>query len=120
MKSLSSLYFPKTEARSCLLYTECPSSRVIALVLFITACSALDALFTLMHVSEGGQEVNPYVGLLLTYGETTFVSLKMAVMGAGSWVLAALHHVLSAYLALHGLALTFMAVLGIHGVMLLH
>ncbi len=118
MKRLTS-FGPQPKARR-LRYTMCPSSWVIALVLFITVCSALDALFTLMHLSEGGQEANPYMGLVLTYGDMTFVSLKMAIMGAGTWVLAALHQVLSAYLALHGLALTFLVVLGIHGVLLLH
>ncbi len=88
---------------------ERPSRRVIALVLFITACSALDALFTLLYNGDGWREVNPLMALLLTYGPTTFVSLKMSMTCAGVWIIAALHQWLpvSAYLVLHGLALFF-------------
>ena len=58
--------------------------------------------------------MNPYAALLMTYGDITFVSLKMAVTGAGAWVLAALQHCLSAYLALHGLTLLYLGVLALH------
>ncbi len=95
-------------------YVAYPSRRVIWLVLFITVCSALDALFTLLHIADGGGEANPYAALLMTYGDITFVSPKMAVTGAGAWVLAALQHCLAAYLALHGLTLLYLGVLGLH------
>ncbi len=97
-----------------LIYVAYPSRRVIWLVLFIMISSALDALFTLLHLAEGGGEANPYAALLMTYGDITFVSLKMAVTGAGAWVLAALQHCLSAYLALHGLTLLYLGVLALH------
>ena len=95
-------------------YVERPSRRVICLVLFITVCSALDALFTLLYISNGGSEANPYAALLMSYGDTTFVSLKMAVTGAGAWVLAALQQFVPAYLALHGLTLLYLGVLALH------
>ncbi len=81
-----------------LIYVKYPSRRVIWLVLFITVCSALDALFTLLHLAEGGGEANPYAALLMTYGDITFVSLKMTITGAGAWVLAALQQFVPAYL----------------------
>ncbi len=59
-----------------LLYVKYPSRRVIWLVLFIMISSALDALFTLLHIAEGGGEANPYAALLMSYGDITFVSLK--------------------------------------------
>ncbi len=95
-------------------YVAYPSRRVIWLVLFITVCSALDALFTLLYISNGGSEANPYAALLMSYSDTAFVSVKMAITGAGAWVLAALQHCLSAYLALHGLTLLYLGVLALH------
>ena len=97
---------------------ERPSRRVIALVLCITVCSALDALFTLLYNGNGWREVNPLMALLLTYGPTTFVSFKMGITCAAVWIIAALHHwlPLSAYLILHGLALIFLALIGYYAV----
>ncbi len=97
---------------------ERPSRRVIALVLFITVCSALDALFTLLSLGPGVREVNPLMALLLTYGPTTFVSLKMGITCAAVWIIAALRQWLptTAYLILHGLALIFLALIGYYAV----
>ena len=97
---------------------ERPSRRVIALVLCITVCSTLDALFTLLYLGEGWREVNPLMALFLTYGSTTFVSLKMGMTCAGVLITAALHQWLptTAYLALHGLALSSLALIGHHAV----
>ncbi len=95
---------------------EHPSRRVIALVLCITVCSALDALFTLLYNGNGWRELNPLAALLLTYGPTSFVSLKMGITCAAVWIIAALHQwlPLSAYLVLHGLALFYLALVGVY------
>ena len=97
---------------------EHPSRRVIAFVLCIIMCSALDALFTLLYVSDGWREVNPLAALLLTYGPTTFVSVKMGITCAAVCIIAALHHWLptTAYLVLHGLTLIFLALIGYYAV----
>ena len=97
-----------------------PSPRVIFLVLFIMVCSALDALFTLIFISNGGGEANPYTALLMTYGDTTFVGIKMAMTGAGTWVLAALQKFLPAYLALHVLTILYLGLLGLHALLWFH
>ncbi len=55
--------------------------------------------------------------LFVDYGDTTFVSLKMAVTGADAWVLAALQQFLTAYIALHGLSLMYTAILGLHAML---
>ena len=93
---------------------ERPARRVVALVLCITVCSALDALFMLLYVSDGWREGNPLAALFLTYGPTTFVSFKMGVTCAAVWIIAALHQwlPLSAYLVLYGLALFYLALIG--------
>ena len=97
---------------------ERPSGRVIALVLCIAVGSTLDALFTLLYLGDGWREVNPLMALILTYGSTTFVSLKMGITCAGVWIIAALHQWLpaSAYLVLYGLALCYLALIGYYAV----
>lgn len=93
------------------------SLRIVCLVLFIMICSALDALFTLIFISNGGGEANPFAALLMSYGDVTFVSVKMAITGAGTWVLAALRQFVSAYLALHGLMLLYLGLMGLHAIL---
>lgn len=102
---------------SHLIHAEKLSRRVIWLVLFIMVCSALDALFTLLLISNGGGEANPYAALLIGYGDTTFVSVKMAITGAGAWVLAALQQFVLAYLALHSLMILYLGLMGLHAVL---
>jgi hypothetical protein len=102
---------------SPMIHVELPSRRVIWLVLFIVVCSALDALFTLLFISKGGGEANPCAALLMSYGDTTFVSVKMAITGAGAWVLAALQKFVLAYLALHGLMVLYLGLMGLHAVL---
>ena len=93
---------------------ERPSRRVTALVLCITVGSALDALFTLLSLGDGVREVNPLMALLLTYGPTTFVSLKRGMTCAAVWIVTALYQWLSAStcLVLHGPALLYLALIG--------
>ncbi len=95
-------------------YVERPSSRVATLAIAITLFSAIDALLTLFYVTDGGIEANPYAAHLLSYGHLPFVSLKMAATGLGVWVLAALHQVMLAYVALHGITAVYLIVLAMH------
>ncbi len=120
MRTLTNLWFdpsliPWREAGRRLSY-ERPSRRVIALVLCFTVCSVLDALFTLLSLGDGWQEVNPLMALLLTYGSTTFVSLKMGMTCAAAWILTVFHQWLLLYLVLHGLALFYLALIGYYAV----
>ncbi len=116
MKLLRRGCLPESEAGR-LRYVESPSRRVIWLVLFITVGSAFDALLTLLYISNGGSEANPYADLLMSYGDTAFVSLKMAITGAGAWVLAAFQQFLTASIALHGLSLMYVVILGLHAML---
>ena len=100
-----------------MIHVKLPSFRIILPVLFIMICSALDALFTLIFISNGGGEANPFAALLMSYGDTTFVGVKMAITGAGAWVLAALQQFVSAYLALYGLMLLYLGLMGLHAIL---
>jgi hypothetical protein len=58
-------------------YVDCPSGE-----------STLDAFFTLMHVQEGGGELNPLMEVLLSRGVSPFMRVKMTLTIIGCSLLA--------------------------------
>lgn len=65
------------------LYVDRLGSGLAAILLAIFTFHCLDAVFTLSHLSHGGQELNPFMALLLAVGPGTFVSTKLAIAGVG-------------------------------------
>ena len=88
-----------------------PSRRICYLVVSICLLSAFDSLFTLLFVTDGGVEANPYAAQVLSYGAYAFVTIKMALTALGTCVLAALNKVFLAYAALHSIAAFYMIVI---------
>jgi Domain of unknown function (DUF5658) len=95
-------------------YADCLSPRVIVLVFFVVLCSALDALFTLMHVQQGGDEANPIMAMALDQGMTSFVGAKMALTGLGAVLLALHQHFWLGICGLYALALIYASLLIYH------
>ena len=95
-------------------FVDCPTSSVIALALWVTFASALDALLTLIYISNGGGEANPFMDMMLAHGNRTFVVVKMCLTCTGAWALSALHLFPLANRLLHGLALMYAGILGLH------
>jgi hypothetical protein len=100
-------------------YVDCPSRRALALVCFVVAASAFDALFTLLFIQDGGREANPLMAMLIDRGETPFVWMKMALTGLGAWFLAAHQYFPIAFKGLHLLAGGYVGLLIVHAVILL-
>jgi hypothetical protein len=100
-------------------YVDCPSQRVVALLLIVVGASVLDALCTLLLIQRGGDEANPFMALVLNHGETLFVGIKMALTAIGAWLLAVHQHFPLAYKGLHVLAAGYVALLLTHAVLLL-
>jgi Domain of unknown function (DUF5658) len=100
-------------------YVDCPSQRAVVLLFFVLGASALDALCTLLFLQRGGQEANPFMSLVLNYGQTSFVGIKMALTGIGAWLLVAHHYFPMAYRGLLGLAGGYIGLLFLHAVLLL-
>ena len=100
-------------------YVDRPSRRAAVLLFFVLLASAGDALCTLLFIQRGGQEANPFMTLLLSYGQTPFVAIKMAFTGVGAWLLVAHHYFPMAYRALLGLAGGYTGLLLMHAVILL-
>lgn len=97
---------------------DCPMPSVIALVVWVTVCSALDAFFTLLYITNGGREANPVMAFALTYGNVTFVILKMGVTCIGVWLLGVFQHFPMAYTFLKGLVLMYLVIMGLHTMLL--
>jgi Domain of unknown function (DUF5658) len=88
--------------------------RVVGLAVLIHVCSLLDALLTLLHLHDGGDEANPLMHLTLAHGPMLFLPRKISLTGAGVWGLAAHQQWPLAARGLHGLALGYGAVLASH------
>jgi hypothetical protein len=91
----------------------------VLLLLFVLAASAVDALCTLIFLQRGGQEANPFMAFVLSYGQTPFVGLKMALTGISGWLLVAHHGFPMAYRGLVALAGGYLGLLCLHAVLLL-
>jgi hypothetical protein len=59
------------------------------------------------------------MSLVLNYGQTSFVGIKMALTGIGAWLLVAHHYFPMAYRGLLGLAGGYIGLLFLHAVLLL-
>src|SRR5262245_30762316 len=100
-------------------YTDCASRRAVVLLFFVLGASALDALCTLLFLQRGGQEANPFMALVLSFGQTPFVGLKMALTGIGAWLLVVHYYFPMAYRGLLVLAGGYMGILLMHAIILL-
>jgi len=100
-------------------YVDCPSRRAVVLLFFVLGASALDALCTLLFIQSGGQEANPFMVLVLSYGQMPFVGFKLALTGISAWLLVAHQYFPMAYRGLLGLAGGYMVLLLIHAIILL-
>jgi len=78
--------------------------RISGLTLFVLISSILDAYLTILHLQRGGGEANPFMALMLTYGYTPFLAIKMVATGVGVWLLAVHQQFVLAWKALHALA----------------
>jgi Domain of unknown function (DUF5658) len=85
-------------------YVDRLAPRISGLTLFILMSSILDAYLTILHLQRGGGEANPFMALILTYGYTPFLAIKMVATGVGAWLLAVHQQFVLAWNALHALA----------------
>lgn len=98
------------------IYLDSLAPRIVLLVVFVLTSSALDALFTLLHLQQGGSEANPIMALVIDQGVTTFVGFKMALTGCGATVLAVYQQCWLSLRGLHVLSLVYAGLLVYHTV----
>lgn len=89
-----------------------PRSMWLASVVLIA--SALDAWLTLEHLERGGGEANPVMAMVLAYGNTPFVAVKMAMTSIGAWFLAVHYRFPLARNGLHAMASVYLLLMGYH------
>lgn len=65
------------------------SPRVLALVMLILGLSALDGVLTIMLISQGANEANPIMALLVPHNLGWFAVTKLGLTSAGAAVLVA-------------------------------
>lgn len=64
-------------------YVDWYDSRLFGVVIGIFLFSCVDALFTLMLLSLGAEEVNPLMAALIEHDVQTFVGTKLVITGVG-------------------------------------
>jgi len=69
-------------------YVDCLPERVTVLALSVVVLSVLDAIFTLLHLQEGGREINPIMDLALFTGVPVFLCVKTGLTNLGVIFLA--------------------------------
>jgi len=62
---------------------------VLALVLLILGLSALDGVLTIMLISQGANEANPFMALFVPHNLGWFAAIKLALTSIGAAVLVA-------------------------------
>lgn len=89
------------------------SARLVMLLVWIAVMNAADSFFTLIHIQNGGVELNPVAGAMLALGRVGFVATKgtlitiplvilcqhknFSVARAGLWLASTAYTVLLAY-----------------------
>ena len=94
------------------------SPRVVKLVVFVLVCSALDALFTLIHLQYGGTEANPIMAMALDFGPASFVRAKMGLTGLGAILLASYEHLRLGLACLYLIAAVYAGLLLYHAMLI--
>ena len=61
--------------------------RLFFVLLWIALMNAADSFFTLVHLQNGGSEVNPIAGMLLLSGRTSFIFSKSMLIALALLVL---------------------------------
>ena len=65
---------------------------LLAATCMVLGLNVLDSLFTILHLQQGGLEVNPVMRWLLRYGQTSFIFWKSIVVGLSLVVLCHPRH----------------------------
>jgi len=93
------------------------SHRLIGCTILVMLLAALDVAFTLGHIQAAvGGELNPVMNWVLqSFGETAFVSCKMACTGIGVFVLVSLYdRLVLARVGFWGVLIGHVILLGYH------
>lgn len=74
----------------------------------------LDAVFTLIHLSQGASELNPFMAMLLERHDAAFLAVKLSIAGLGLLFLGIHQHFPYVRSSIRFLLVTFGLLLGYH------
>lgn len=83
-------------------------------ILWVALMNAADSFFTIVHLQNGGEEVNPVAGWLLLTGRTSFVVVKGTVISLALLVLCLHKNFHLARLGLWTAAVAYTCLLAYH------
>ena len=95
-------------------YVDCPSRGVITLCLATVLFSILDGFFTLLHLEDGGRELNPVMGAILFLGVPSFIAVKSTLTALGVAFLAIHANFRLGWFALIGVTAGYAVLIGYH------
>jgi hypothetical protein len=102
------------------IYVDVHGPLLLAVVVTLTGLNFLDAYFTVLFLSYGGQELNPVVEALLTLGPWPFVLAKSLGVGVCVGFLTLTKNFLAARIGLGVLCVGYGALLAWHFYLLAH
>jgi hypothetical protein len=85
----------------------------------IVLLSTFDAFFTLVHLEQGGREINPFMALVLLLGVPAFLVTKTTLTNIGVICLAAHERFRMGRLALDGAVCVYSGLLLYHASLIL-
>jgi hypothetical protein len=89
-------------------------TRMLLILMWIVLLNVFDSFFTLIHLQDGGRELNPVAELLLQSGRTGFVLWKSALISAALVVLCVHKNFSLARFGLWTAAASYTVLIGYH------
>ena len=96
------------------IYVDAFDRRDLALMLAVFFLNVLDAAFTLVYLSQGGTEANPFMAHMLAISDGAFLAQKCFVVGAWLLFLTVHKNFRFARIGLHSLLALYSGVLIYH------
>ncbi len=95
-------------------YVDRLSFRTFVLTLLIFTLSTLDAFFTIIHLQNGGSELNPLMRQIIQSGFGWFILFKSLGIGVLAWLLAIHQNFSISFYGMHFLTAIYSALLAYH------
>lgn len=89
-------------------------TRLLLLLMWVALMNVGDTFFTLIHLQDGGRELNPVADMLLHSGRTGFVVWKSILIGSALVVLCVHKNFYLARLGLWAAAVSYTILIGYH------
>ncbi len=96
------------------LYVDLYDHYLLLSLLLILLLSVFDAYFTIFHVERGGREINPFMNLLIGYGNIYFFVVKYLLTVLGLFILCIHKNLLIVKVILLSVFLLYLAVFSYH------